>query len=129
MLQHCKHGLKSFFKAFGSAVDVPAFGGRLILDIDNTVKPIYGHQEGAGLGYNPMKPGRPSHNYHSFFIGRARISLGVEVLPGKQHSGRCGMKRLWSLIDSLPPHLWTKRRAGQSSSAMLFAESCFPTPH
>ena len=98
-------------------------------DIDNTVKPIYGHQEGAGLGYNPMKPGRPSHNYHSFFIGRARISLGVEVLPGKQHSGRCGMKRLWSLIDSLPPHLWTKRRAGQSSSAALFAESCFPTPH
>ena len=50
---------------------------KYILDIDNTVKPIYGHQEGAELGYNPIKPGRPSHNYHSFFIGRARISLGV----------------------------------------------------
>ena len=36
---------------------------RYILDIDNTVKPIYGHQEGAELGYNPVKPGRPSHNY------------------------------------------------------------------
>ena len=78
---------------------------RYILDIDNTVKPIYGHQEGAELGYNPVKPGRPSHNYHSFFIGRARIALGVDVLPGRQHSGRCGMKRLWALVDSLPPHL------------------------
>ena len=79
---------------------------RYILDIDDTVKPIYGHQEGAELGYNPVKPGRPSHNYHSFFIGRARIALGVDVLPGRQHSGRCGMKRLWALVDSLPPHLW-----------------------
>ena len=78
---------------------------KYILDIDNTVKPIYGHQEGAELGYNPIKPGRPSHNYHSFFIGRARISLGVDVRPGKQHSGRWGMKRLWTLIDSLPAHL------------------------
>ena len=40
-----------------------------VIDIDNTVKPIFGHQEGAELGYNPQKPGRPSHNYHTFFIG------------------------------------------------------------
>ena len=65
---------------------------KYILDVDNTVKPIYGHQEGAELGYNPVKPGRPGHNYHSFFIGRARISPGVEVLPGRQHSGRCGVE-------------------------------------
>jgi len=79
---------------------------RYAIDIDNTVKPIYGHQEGAEIGYNPIKPGRPSHNYHSYFVGRARIALGVDVLPGKQHSGGCGMPRLWALIDSLPPHLW-----------------------
>ena len=79
---------------------------RYVIDIDNTVKPIYGHQEGAELGYNPIKPGRPSHNYHSFFIGRARIALGVDVRPGKQHFGRCGMKRLWALIDALPPNRW-----------------------
>ena len=100
---------------------------KYILDIDNTVKPIYGHQEGAELGYNPIKPGRPSHNYHSFFIGRARISLGVEVLPGKQHSGRCGMKRLWALIDSLPPHLWPSLLRGDvgygSDAVMCEAES------
>src|SRR5438270_3724528 len=32
-----------------------------ILDIDSTIKPLYGQQEGAMVGYNPQKPGRPSH--------------------------------------------------------------------
>ncbi len=76
---------------------------RYIVDIDNTVKPIYGHQEGAELGYNPAKPGRPSHNYQTFFIGRARIALGVDVRRGSEHSGRHGMPRLLSFLDSLPP--------------------------
>jgi len=35
-----------------------------ILDCDTTVKPLYGHQQGAEIGYNPHKPGRPSHTYH-----------------------------------------------------------------
>jgi len=30
-----------------------------ILDVDTTVKPLYGHQEDAVKGYNPQKPGRP----------------------------------------------------------------------
>jgi len=29
-----------------------------ILETDVTIKPLYGHQEGAKLGYNPHKPGR-----------------------------------------------------------------------
>jgi hypothetical protein len=39
-----------------------------ILDSDVTVKPLYGHQEGAVKGYNPHKPGRPSHTYHTYFV-------------------------------------------------------------
>ena len=31
------------------------------LDVDTTVKPLSGRQEGAVVGYNPNKPGRPSH--------------------------------------------------------------------
>jgi hypothetical protein len=75
-----------------------------VLDIDNTVKPLYGHQEGAELGYNPQKPGRPSHNYHTYFIGSLRVVLGVEVLPGKQHGGRHSRPGLWRLLDGLPAH-------------------------
>ena len=36
-----------------------------ILDLDATVKCLYGKQEGAVVGYNPKKPGRPAHSYHS----------------------------------------------------------------
>ena len=83
----------------------PLLAEPYILDIDSTVKPLYGHQEGAELGYNPKKPGRPSHNYHTYFIGALRVVLGVDVRPGKEHSGGCGTPGLWSLIDSLPPGL------------------------
>ena len=31
-----------------------------VLDADTTVKPLYGHQEGAVLGYNPKKPDAPA---------------------------------------------------------------------
>lgn len=36
-----------------------------ILDIDVTIKTLYGKQEGAVVVYNSQKPGRPSHSYHS----------------------------------------------------------------
>ncbi len=38
----------------------PLLGEPWILDVDTTVKPLYGHQEGAEVGYNPHKHGRPS---------------------------------------------------------------------
>ena len=74
-----------------------------ILDIDTTVKPLYGHQEGAEIGYNPKKLGRPSQIIHTFMIGQLRIVLDCEVLSGKQHSSNYTMPLLWELLDSLPP--------------------------
>ena len=43
----------------------PLLAEPYILDIDTTVKPLYGHQEGAVVSYNPKKPGRPSHVHHT----------------------------------------------------------------
>src|SRR6202521_1315975 len=61
-----------------------------ILDVDATVKPLYGHQEDASLGYNPTKPGRPSHVYHSYLIGNLRMVLEVEVQAGNQMASSYG---------------------------------------
>lgn len=77
-----------------------------VLDIDTTIKTIYGRQEGAEVGYNPHKPGRPSHTYHTYWIGRLRLCLDVEVRPGKEHAGKYGMPGLWDLIDSLGRAAW-----------------------
>src|SRR5690242_16550735 len=54
------------------------------LDADTTIKPLYGHREGAELGYNPKKPGRPSHVYHSYMLANVRLVLDVEVMPGNK---------------------------------------------
>src|SRR5436309_12473316 len=59
-----------------------------ILDVDTTVKPLYGHQEGAVVGYNPKKPGRPSHTYHSYMLANLRLVLEVEVQAGNQHAAK-----------------------------------------
>src|SRR5260370_17997909 len=37
-----------------------------VLDIDSTIKPLYGQQEGAMVCFNPQKPGRPPHCYQTF---------------------------------------------------------------
>lgn len=99
-------------------VGLPWLGGELracvepvlsqpwILDIDVTVKPLYGHQQGAQIGHNPHKPGRPSHAYHSYFMANTRLCLGVEVRGGKEHSARHGLPGLWSLLESLPRTHW-----------------------
>ncbi len=65
----------------------PLLQEQWILDIDTTIKTIYGHQQGAQVGYNPHKKGRPSHVYHTYFMGAARLVLDVEVQPGQTDGG------------------------------------------
>jgi hypothetical protein len=59
----------------------PLLGEPWILDTDVTVKAIYVHQEGAVLGCNPHKPGRPSHTYHTYFIANLRLVPGFLDQP------------------------------------------------
>src|SRR5207244_3499481 len=87
-----------------------------ILDVDTTVKPLYGHQEGAVVGYNPKKPGRPSHTYHSYMLANLRLVLEVEVQAGNQHAAKHSAPGLWTLLDRLgrqcAPWLLRGRLAG-----------------
>jgi len=59
-----------------------------ILDMDGTVKPLYGQQEQAVRGYNPSKHGRPSHVYQTYFIAAIRMVLDVEVQAGNQTASK-----------------------------------------
>ena len=65
-----------------------------ILDVDVTVKPLYGHQEGAKVGYNPHKPGRPSHTYHTYLMANTRLILEVNVQPGNESQSSYSMPGL-----------------------------------
>src|SRR4029077_16937196 len=73
------------------------------LDVDTTIKPLYGEQEGAELGYNPHKPGRPPafagaglHCYHTYMLSNLRLVLSVDVQPG-----RCRRYLCWNLFNAV----------------------------
>jgi hypothetical protein len=72
-----------------------------VLDIDASIKPLYGRQEGAEIGYNPSKPMRPSHVLHTFLVGYLRLVPGVQVSSGKQHSSGHAKAALARLLDEL----------------------------
>ena len=77
-----------------------------ILDVDTSVKLLFGHQEGAVLGYNPTKPGRPSHVLHTYFMADTRLVLDVEIRPGNETAAKYTMPGLWIFIEGLPRAAW-----------------------
>ena len=80
----------------------PLLDAPWILDTDTTVKPLYGKQEGAVVSYNPTKPGRPSHTYHTYLMAGLRQVLGVEVHAGNEHAARHTQPGLLKILDDLP---------------------------
>ena len=72
-----------------------------ILDIDTTVKPLYGHQEGALVGYNPQKPGRPSHTLHTYLVGNLRLVLDAVMAPGNESSSATSRPGLIEVLERL----------------------------
>lgn len=74
-----------------------------IMDVDATIKTIYGRQQEGGVaGYNPHKPGRPAHCYHTAFFAKLRLELEVDVQPGNQTSSKHGAPGIFGLLDELP---------------------------
>jgi hypothetical protein len=69
---------------------------------DTTIKPLYGKQEGAVVSYNPKKPGRPSHSYHTYLMAGLRLVMGVDVKAGNEHSGSHTLPGLLRILDELP---------------------------
>ncbi len=77
-----------------------------ILDIDTTVKPLFGHQEGAVVSFNPHKPGRPSHAYHAYMVADLRLLLDVDVMAGDEHTSNHTAPGLWRLLDRIGRDRW-----------------------
>lgn len=92
---------ESLHRVYAPVLSVP-----WILDADTTVKTVYGQQEGAEVGYNPHKPGRPSHTYHTYMIANLRLILEVEVQNGKQVASKYSAPGLWELLKRLPREHW-----------------------
>lgn len=57
------------------------------LDFDSTVMVREGSQQGAAKGYNPKRPGRPSHNPLMAFVSDVRMIANYWLRPGNTSAG------------------------------------------
>ena len=81
-----------------------------ILDSDVTVKPfVWQARRRCNLGYNPHKPGRPSHTYHTYMIANLRLILDVEVQAGNQSASSYSALQVYGrLLDRIPKAHWPR---------------------
>jgi len=74
------------------------------LDMDLTVATVYGKQEGAEVGYNPTKRGRPSYSIKACFIANNGDCVNLRLDGGKSHS-KTGFKEFFkNSLSLLPPN-------------------------
>lgn len=72
------------------------------LDVDSTVLCRYGEQEGSLKGYNPAKPGRPSHHPLVAFLAEGRRLLWAVLRSGNSGSANGCVEFLRQALTVLP---------------------------
>jgi hypothetical protein len=75
---------------------------RLIFDVDSTVLVLYGKQEEAKIGYNPLKRGRPSYHPLLCFEGRSKDFWHGELRPGDAHTASGTRDLLTACFAKIP---------------------------
>ena len=104
LLRFSHEGLLSFLEFHETLrKQMVASPRRIILDLDSTVLTVYGRQEGAEVGYNPKKRGRPSYHPLLCFEGITRDIWDGSFHPGNVHSASVAgelLKRAFAKIPS-----------------------------
>ena len=77
-----------------------------VLDLDATIKTLYGRQEEARVGYNPTKPGRPSHVYQVMVLAAGKLVLNVDTQAGNKSASQYAQPTRWGWLDARDRKLW-----------------------
>lgn len=80
-------------------------GKTITLDLDSSVLTRYGKQEGSLVGYNPRKPGRPSHHPLMAFIADMRMVAHSWLRSGNTGSANGAIIFLSETMDILGKHV------------------------
>jgi len=75
---------------------------RMIFDLDSTVLTLYGRQELAVVGYNPMKKGRKSYHPLLCFDGLTKDYWQGELRAGDAHTSSGVIELLREIFAKLP---------------------------
>jgi hypothetical protein len=95
---------------------------RLTIDVDSTVITRYGNQEGAEIGYNPQKQGRPSHHPLIAFNAELQMVVNAWMRNGNTSSGTQMDCFIDQLLEILPANRIGLLRAdsGFYSGAIMY---------
>src|SRR5882724_4202591 len=80
----------------------PRRPSRLLFDLDSTVLVVYGQQQGAAKGYNPLKPGRKCYNPLLCFEGQTKDFWHGELRPGDAYTSSGVLALLTASFAKIP---------------------------
>ena len=80
----------------------PEHRSRLILDLDSTVITVFGHQEGAAVGYNPRYRGKRSYDPLLCLEANSAFLWDTELRPGNAGTWAGSVELLASCFLSVP---------------------------
>jgi Transposase DDE domain group 1 len=80
--------------------------GSLTLDLDSSVRGVYGSQEGAAKGYNPHKKGQKSYHPLFCFVAQNRECLHNWFRAGDAYSANGAAEFLQECYSRLPKRVW-----------------------
>ena len=83
-------------------IQKPTLRKRLIFDLDSTVLTVYGKLQGAKIGYNPHKRGRPSYHPVICFEAHTKDCWHAIFRPGNTYPGSVALDLLKSSLAKLP---------------------------
>ena len=83
-------------------IQKPKLPIRVIFDLDSTVLVLYGKQEFAKIGYNPIKKGRPSYHPLLCFNGITKDFWHGELRAGDTHTSTGILQLLDASFAKLP---------------------------
>jgi uncharacterized membrane protein len=100
---HVEHMTQSLWE--WTLKHMPASQKAFTLDMDSSVFTRYGKQEGAKKGYNPRKPGRPSHRPIFAILAEVKIIVNLWLRSGNT-SDVSGVNHFFDeTMAKLPPHI------------------------
>lgn len=80
--------------------------GRITLDMDSTVKGVYGSQQGAEKGFNTKKKGQKGYHPLLCFIAETRECLHNWFRPGSAYTGNGAVEFMKECFSRVPKRVW-----------------------
>jgi len=84
---------------------LPAHRSRLIFDLDSTVITVFGHQDGAEVGYNPRYRGKRSYNPLLCMEANSSYLWDAELRAGNASTWEGSSELLHTCFANVPPDI------------------------